>query len=89
MYYTVLRIWANKSKFFNIFYSNALNFCEALFQVRSGAVDFGGALGGGVEDGDAAGDGVHEDAGEAGKPDGLECAEDGREVELAAAGHLQ
>ena len=29
-----------------------LNFCEALFQVRSGTVDFGGALGGGVEDGD-------------------------------------
>ena len=79
------RIRANSLK---SFCSEALNFYEALFEIRPSAVDFSGALSGGGEDGDAARDGVHEDAGEAVVIDLFQSAEDRREVQLAAAGHL-
>ena len=62
---------------------------QALFQVSSGAVDFSGGFGGGGEDGDSARHGVHEDGRVAGVVDLFERTDDGREVEFAAAGHLE
>ena len=61
---------------------------QAPLEVGSGTVDLGGYLSGGVVDGDAAGEGVHEGFRKAGEVDGLEALEDRGEVERSAAGHL-
>lgn len=61
---------------------------QALLKIGSGPLDLGGHPGGGVVDGDAAGEGVHEGFRKAGEVDGLEALEERGEVERSAAGHL-
>ena len=62
---------------------------QALLKVGTGPNDLGGHPGGGVVDGDAAGEGMHEGFGEPGKVDGLQGPEERREVEWSPAWHLQ
>jgi len=61
---------------------------QALLKIGSGPLDLGGNPGGGIVDGDAAGEGVHEGFRKAGEVDGLEALEERGEVERSAAGHL-
>ncbi len=61
---------------------------QALLEVGSGPVNLGSHPGGGVVDGDAAGEGVHEGFSKAGEVDGLETLEERGKVERSAAGHL-
>ena len=62
---------------------------ETLLEIGAGAVDFSGHPGGGPENGNSAGEGMHEGFGEAREADFLQSSEKGRKIQLTPAGHLE
>ena len=78
----------NRCKARAAFKGRSSEILQALLEVGSGPIDLGGHPGGGVVDGDAAGERVHEGFSKAGEVDGLEALEERGEVERSSAGHL-
>lgn len=78
----------NRCKARAVFKGRSSKVLQALLEVGSGPLDLGGYPGGGVVNGNAAGEGVHEGFGKAGEVDGLEALEERGEVERSTAGHL-
>ena len=84
----VVEQFRNRCKARAAFKGRSSKVLQALLEVGSGPLDLGGHPGGGVVDGDAAGERVHEGFSKAGEVDGLEALEERGEVERSAAGHL-